>query len=112
MSEMNPENLTTTDLLKKAMPAHIGNEQSLDNLMRQLRDPGNGKVLHMPGEPKVLRITGPSDREIQLLTIQAIRATMQTLRLLFAAVEGIDLQTRKPDSSIHLNDESSKNELP
>lgn len=102
-SSMNPEALSASELLQRAMAAHVGNEKNLEGLLNALMDPASGKVIHLPGNPKALRVSGPSEREIQQVTVQAMRVLFQSVRLLMVAVESIDLRLRGSDmpATIH-----------
>jgi hypothetical protein len=92
MDDMNPEKLNVNDLLRRAMMAHGQAEQGNRQLLSVLRDPGNGQVIHRAGGLPPLRVGGPSDRAILTHMVQNQGILLQTIRLLFAALEFHDSQ--------------------
>jgi len=89
MSNLNPEQLTVSELLLRAMPAHAGAEQAIKLLIARIHDTNNGQVIHLPGQPP-RQLQGPQQIEILATLTQAFQIILQTNRLMMVALEAID----------------------
>ena len=107
MSELNPESLSCTELLKRAMQAHWPAEKSMENLAKQLAQPV--RMLHLPSTKdspngKSVALDGITDRQAQSMIAGALQITMQTQRLMFAALEGMAIQIESMKAEPELPD--------
>ena len=107
MSEINPESLSCTDLLKRAMQAHWPAEKATENLAKALREPV--RMLYPPNGGKPISTTGPSERETLCLIAGALHISMQTQRLMFAALEGIAIQIESMNQPLKENESDAAN---
>lgn len=93
-TELNPEGLSTTQLLTRSLGDHLKTEGGILGLARRLNDPGNGRALHLPtGEVQIL---GVSQTEINRAIISGLLAILQDLRFLHLVLEQLAARIESP----------------
>ena len=73
-------------------------EPSIKRLVKQLMDPGNGKVIQIPGQ-KAYQVQGPKERHVLAAIAEAIGLLLQGQRFTMLAIRAIVKELPEPEKA-------------
>lgn len=94
-----PDLNTVIQGLEKTVETSAGKaEPSLRALTKALMDPGNGKVISIPGQ-KAYQVQGPKERHVLAAIAESIGLLLQGQRLTMLAIRAIVKELPEPEKA-------------